>query len=416
VVEYCLAKAAVRVRFPLGAFNMFKKELDKLIPFSLIFALVILTSFSVLYLSREFNIVLFGKAAVCILGTFAVLVMNKKFEPTKVDTGIAIFTLFVMFSFFLSQSKRAFLLYLVSYLFCISAYYIIISFVRTKEDLLLTAKRGAIMMAVLSAAGIAKFILTYSDFCRLSMFFIDQNLHTALLVSAIPVILFFAETEKRILVKRAYYIAFIICTANIYLTGSRGGWVALAAITPLLLWFYKESRQVIIFGLLITFLVYSNIVPYECGIERVRSVFSEMGLVSQGNAELAFGSSRVHTWEIGLAVFSNNILGVGAGNFKIAASQYELFYSSSVNNTYLNSLIEFGIHGGIAFAALIIICLSSFTTIGEIRDRRLSLNIAVLIGFASFLVSGFFLNIDTFMPFWIFIGFAAVAEKINKQV
>ena len=146
-----------------------------------------------------------------------------------------------------------------------------------------------------------------------------------------------------------------------YLSGGRGGWLAIPVLIFILLfltWKYysKKSKKIIIVGLLIcsTTLVY--FMPQNV-TNRLELIVTEINLFSQDPSKFSSVGNRLNLWRNSLIIFSENpFFGVGLGDFDI---ENNLLVQKGLSPANLKT----GHAHNIFFDALATIGLIGFTTL-----------------------------------------------------
>jgi len=145
-------------------------------------------------------------------------------------------------------------------------------------------------------------------------------------------------------------ISFILSMVILLLTGSRGAFLSL--ILGFVTWLFlniKKIRQIVFFIPVVIL-----IVVILGSLESVQNIIYRVINIESYIYDITLYGSRIHIWTIVLndLIPNMSIWGYGVGN-----SSFELIpyfgYAYGIHNTYLNSLIEFGVIGFIVFLAFI---------------------------------------------------------------
>jgi O-antigen ligase len=216
--------------------------------------------------------------------------------------------------------------------------------------------------------------------------------------------------------------AVVICTAGVFLTGSRGGLVALAvAMLAFLLTGSRFRGRFLLVAITLTFATvgyYTHIASPETR-ERLADVES--------------GSGRTDVWEIGWRmVEAKPVVGVGGGNFEAVSPSYllepgsieraEFFIGSApkaTHNSYLEIWAELGVIGLGLFLFILVFGLSAaykamraFSRGGDVRMETMSR--AVCVAFAAVMAADFFGSRQYDKELWILLGLSAALWSLAR--
>lgn len=193
----------------------------------------------------------------------------------------------------------------------------------------------------------------------------------------------------------------VACLAGIVLSGSRGAWVSLAAVTALFILPRLRLRQrAAAIGFLVVALVALLQVPGVAGFVTTRA---DLALTTGG-------AGRTDIWSVGVEIIqSSPIWGVGFANFPVAFTADVIRAAGVVNSTsvgfgphdiVIGSLAELGIVGS-ALLALFIVPL-------VLQRGRGPDAVIVQAGLASLVVDALFLDVlSNRKQVWLLIGLAA---------
>lgn len=229
----------------------------------------------------------------------------------------------------------------------------------------------------------------------------DPNELAAFVLVGLAVAVGFALGRKRSpAVRIAAAAAVPICLAGIFLSLSRGGLVALAALLVAGTVFagrWRIAMALVLVAVVAGGALYFGAFASPPARERVTHV--------EG------GSGRSDLWTIaGRMVKDHPLTGVGVGNFQAVSSHYvlqpgriaraDLIFSNApkvTHNTYLEILTETGIPGLALFMVLVLSCLRSALRAAQLwstRDERTMEALArcVFLGLVGMLVADFFIS------------------------
>jgi O-antigen ligase len=257
---------------------------------------------------------------------------------------------------------------------------------------------------------------------RLSSSIINPNELASILVAAL--VLSFglaAALRDQPLARLGALGAGALCTAGIFLTGSRGGLVSLAVAVAAFLVVGARWRGRFLLVVLAVALAGVGYFSYVASSE-TRSHVSTVGS----------GTGRLDLWTVGWRMVEEEPLhGVGAGNFPVSSVHYLLQPGAIertdyivgepkvAHNTYLELWAELGLVGLILFLILAGFCLfsalkaaRSFARQGDARMEILAR--ALFVALAGVLAADFFGSRLTNKEVWLLLGFAPALLAIAR--
>ena len=189
---------------------------------------------------------------------------------------------------------------------------------------------------------------------RASGTFINPNHFAAFLVTIFPLsaALVFIGREKPV-VKVLHGYAALMMLAGIAVTMSRGGWAAAALALALLLgWLVWKRRELRLPLAIVAGVLILGGMAFVYGIDKARSRLENVMATNNSDA----GSSRQWLWETASKMWHDHFwLGVGPGEFASSFPPYRTRFiqlnPGNVHNEYLNLLVDYGMVGGLLFAA-----------------------------------------------------------------
>jgi O-Antigen ligase len=293
--------------------------------------------------------------------------------------------------------------------------------VRTSADLRLVLwafMAGALLAAVY---GIVHGSTNPNAVTRLSGGAGDPNELAAALVPSLAFAAFLFATSSRGW-ERLLLLAgtAVICPA-LFLTQSRGGLVALAAMTVVALLFAGRLR---LRGFVLVAVVVAVGVTY---FTLFASAAATARITSAGD-----GTGRVDLWSVAVSMVQNHPLGgVGMGNFPAAAPAYTpgtislprydliLFTPEMTHNTYLQVLAELGAVGLAAFVGLL-----GGTLVAAVRTIRLHritdpevawLGRATVVAAVGMFTAYFFFSAQFEKQLWLVLGLLTVLPALAAR-
>jgi len=215
-----------------------------------------------------------------------------------------------------------------------------------------------------------------------------------------------------------------LCMLGIFLSLSRGGLLALGAalLTAVVVggrW--RRGMATAAVGLVAVTVVYFGLFASLPARERVLDV---------GNAG---GTGRNDIWTIGWRMVQDEpVLGVGAGNFPLAAPAYlvragtfergdlVLIAPKVAHNTTLQVLAETGVPGAALFVGIVgfsLLCLLSaakrFAALGDVRHELLTR--ALLVALVGYLVAAFFISENYSKLLWLLVALGPATLQLARR-
>jgi O-antigen ligase len=249
----------------------------------------------------------------------------------------------------------------------------------------------------------------------------DPNYLAAVLVPALVFAAFMLAFTRPPLLRFLLVVAIGTMTLGVFLTGSRGGIIAMVAVFVASLVFGGpvRSRAVMLFLFIgAAGVLYFTLVAPPAALQRVTN-FSEGG-----------GSGRTDLWAVSLAMSGDHpLLGVGAGNFTVVEPRYAarnlaltdvnlvLDQPHVAHNTYLEVLTEFGAVG----LALFVLLIGSILGLGRRAAREAAaargrvgelMSRAAVIALVGLFAAYVFLSAQYEKQLWVLLGMALVLPSL----
>jgi probable O-glycosylation ligase (exosortase A-associated) len=209
---------------------------------------------------------------------------------------------------------------------------------------------------------------------------------------------------------------------------SRGGFLGLVAVGAYSFW-RSRRKGVVVVALCAAAALAAVVAPPQYLDEMATIVDEWHGVLPDGT-----GLQRQYAWRIGMRMFlANPVLGVGQGNFPWRFADYEgedRFLTRSLagraaHSLYLTVLPELGVVGTIIFLALVL------ALFRDLRAARAALGtpgrdpkdaaylhavtLAVEGALVGYLVSGVFISVFYYPPFWILVAIAAATRQVAGE-
>jgi O-antigen ligase len=297
--------------------------------------------------------------------------------------------------------------------------------VRTRRDLMLVL--GAIVSGAILAAGFG--ILkppnpTIASESRASGTIGDPNELAAALLVGLALGAGFLLARVRIpIVRLAAILAVPLCAGGIFLSLSRGGLVALAAMLvagTVLAGRWRLAVTALLVAVVAGGLVYFTQFASLPARERVTTVNG--------------GTGRSDLWTVGLRmVRAHPVGGVGVGNFESVSREYvlqpgalqrtDLIFSANpkvAHNTYLQIMAETGIVGLLLFLGIVVGCLASALRAARLAARRNDRTMeafarSLLLALCGMLVADFFISQTYSKLLWALLALCPVLLAVAKH-
>jgi len=262
----------------------------------------------------------------------------------------------------------------------------------------------------------------------------DPSFFAAYQLVALPLVLTLAAHARTRWQRIALYCTVLAIIGSMFTSLSRGGFIALAIVVPLLLAlpaqsFFRSVGQkrflialIVIAGTLVVVRAPSQV------ITRVDSIFASEG---SGTSQ---GSGRVILWDVAKkSIREHPYLGIGYGSFRhvsndlllntpgIDLSHYVLRPGGAeAHNLYLGTTAELGFPGlmfylgiMISTAALLRRTAKRAFAVGEHFVGRVSN--ALILSLLGWAIASIFISTETTRAFWIIVGLALALPKLIPE-
>ena len=336
----------------------------------------------------------------------------EKTKPIFTDILIGFYLISLIVGLWLSKDPGKYGIFLVYFVF-VGFYYVVRYFVSNERRLLLSISYFTLSGIFVCGFGFVQYVTgsyetttwtdtqLFSDITgRIYSTFQNPNVFGEYLLFLIPLSLAMFLIAKDKLHKTVYGICVLASGICLILTYSRGCWLGLiAGMALFLLLLYKKT--LIPLGLLAPFSIF--ILP-----DSILNRFLSIGNLKDGST--AF---RVYVWR-GTVEMLKKIwpTGAGLGNYSFEVAYAPFAYMGIMaphsHSLYFHLLSETGIFGFVTFVALAYFILRQlFLVYKHPKNRQMQvLSIALVSGFVSFLIQGFFDN--TFYNYRMYMLFFAL--------
>lgn len=214
--------------------------------------------------------------------------------------------------------------------------------------------------------------------------------------------------------------SFLACVTTVFLTGSRGGLIALLAVWVLVVALRPIPRRLSVGAAVACLILLLAVMPASY-FERIGA--GAAGVVG-GATESEEGAVRGRGAENLAAIYmfaDNPLLGVGPANFPVHYLEYAADVgverrgeARAAHSLYLEALAETGLLGTAAFLAVLVGALvGSWRARGRLRGEASTLAEASFVALAGFLVAGLFLHAAYPRYLWITVAVALTAARMG---
>jgi len=214
--------------------------------------------------------------------------------------------------------------------------------------------------ALYAAVVIARFDLGSGDAWRLGrLYYYDANDFATFIVTALPIGIYVLHAGRSLLTRAAACISLGVLALAFVRTGSRGGFIALLAVTAFVL--VRYTAIALRWRIAATALI--AVVVLGTASEQY---WTQMGtILSDSDYNRTDESGRMQIWRRGVGyMFRNPVFGVGPGNFSAAEGMLSPFAErqqfglgvrwNAAHNSYIQVGAELGIPGLCLFVAIIV--------------------------------------------------------------
>jgi probable O-glycosylation ligase (exosortase A-associated) len=283
-----------------------------------------------------------------------------------------------------------------------------------------------IFLWVIINALVALFALTHGGHGAGSYLW-DENDLALLLNMCIPLSFYLGFSAKRSKKQRLFFklITLLLVIATGY-TMSRGGFLGLLAVFGTI-WLMSE-RKFKSLAIIFLCVMLSGYPVYKLVPETYKT---EMSTIFGDNAFDKTRADRIEFWGYGLEMFLDNpILGVGAGNYPWTVHLYQLrkpdydpdrvtlYGGRPAHSIYFTLIPELGLAGITVFLLILEQIFSRLRRIIRRSNEYKSLNEigllakALLVSTVAYLVTGTFISVLYYPPFWYLIALAITLDRV----
>jgi O-antigen ligase len=249
----------------------------------------------------------------------------------------------------------------------------------------------------------------------------DPNDTAMLLVTGVPLGLYWMLKNNKKIMKFAFLIIILLVLFSIMLTGSRGGLVTLLLV-GLGFYFRRPSIKATLLAIFLSVFMIS-LAP-DTFIDRISTLMS--GQEKHGGKSM---DNRKELQETGINLFLDNpVIGVGPGNFGIAFLKEKKLLNKSTDedfshnygvahNMHLEIFVETGLFGGMLFEIIMLMAMSGFRLFDKVHRKSkdlFNLGFMLSLAFSGILFAGFFLSQGKNSVLWFMVGIGFAMKKVIK--
>lgn len=254
----------------------------------------------------------------------------------------------------------------------------------------------------------------------------DPNDTAMILVAGVPVGFYWLLESRNLLLKIMWGGILFLILLGVVLTGSRGGFVALAAVMTAL--FIKRPSLNVLLACVVFSVLFAAVAPASYW-ERMSTLMT--GKELQGGRSL---NNRLELQKRGVLIFAERpVSGVGPGNFGEAFAGFgrqglvgvptgstnsEERVFAVAHNLHLEFFAENGFLTGILIWILFSIALRELVRLDKwslVGPRGIGIGFTTAVALGSMLLAGLFLSQGKNSVLWFLVGLGLAAQKLNAE-
>ena len=249
-------------------------------------------------------------------------------------------------------------------------------------------------------------------------YFLDENDLSLYVNMWLPFCYFLLFSEKKFTNKIIYFFGLVIGVTVVFVSSSRGGFVGLVSMLPVV-WYFSTKKFVtlILFVSIITILLLCLDPGY----------WTEMSTITDVDNHTA--SERIDSWNTAWDMFIDKPFGVGGNNFQVWFADYQedrftrVMWGRVVHSLWFTLISELGVFGILIYGLLMFF---------NIRDSFLlknkkfycenmdsiylnKLGCAFVCSLVGFFASATFLSVLYYPHYWYMSGLIAVAIRVANM-
>lgn len=241
----------------------------------------------------------------------------------------------------------------------------------------------------------------------------DENSFAMLFVSGIPFLYFMGKYYKNKIIKYLFWIAIPFGWHAIFLTGSMGGFIGLAATTIFMAVRSRKKSILVALPILLT----------AAFIWQGGEYLKTKALDSSENVGgVSTAQTRFESWEAGAKMLMSHPLnGVGLGNFLTAYPDVSKTRPFVAHNTLLQFAAESGVIAGLMYILLFLNIVVTYMRQRHLDEREadpllLAARESVAASMLGFYVCSMFLNLGLYEAFYYLLILNSVQQRLIAAI
>jgi len=280
--------------------------------------------------------------------------------------------------------------------------------------------RWTLLTAVASVAWASLYMLreyqggsaTYGAGYRPGFVVGDPNYFASSALLCLPLAYLFSRSISQRWLRWSCAASVVLILMAMTVSGSRGGFLGLAAVVLILIW---HSKRRLVALVLVAFLGAAFALAPVSPMKR----FLHPTAGDEGAKE-----ARLVLWSAAWHMFLDHpILGVGYGNFRLVAPRYvtkDVGHDFLPHNEYLERLAELGVPGLLALVGMFVASIVTLHRVRRAAQRRgsrflVNAALGVQAGLVGFAISIFFLSAGFLRTFWFIVAVSACMPQLAAE-
>lgn len=224
-------------------------------------------------------------------------------------------------------------------------------------------------------------------------------------------------------------LGFILGTMAGFLTGSRGGWVAIPGFVVILILQLKHYFKLWVTGAAIGGILLASLVAYEApftGVAtRIQGAFEDFHAFSKGNVTWGGGvGNRLESWRAAWLIFKNHpFLGIGPGGYgyairdmisrRILRHDIEVYFNQP-HDIYLSVMVDSGLVGLAALLSIFLLPLNIAGSWIRKKEKNPEAAYAIFVLVSGFMIFGLTETVfgrSVFVSFYLIMMAAFLSQR-----
>jgi O-antigen ligase len=244
----------------------------------------------------------------------------------------------------------------------------------------------------------------------------DPNDYAMTLIGALPLAVFFAKSEKKLLLRLFYLVCSISFLFFIIITQSRGGLLAALVTVSMIFFLIRRKWIVISVSLFCVFIIFS-LFPAELIFYRIVQLFNAFA------GKTLYDSSFLQRYILFKSAvslfFEYPIFGVGANNFIVHVVRF-MSPSLFAHNMFSEIAVDLGLLGFIPFALIVFspfFWLPRLIKSAEMKGRKTFAEFMrfIRISLTGMIITSLFLSCQSKVYLWVMIAIVYVTQNIMTR-